>query len=74
MLSTPSMVFQGGQDDWFGPMAPAQAAKFTDPLFLSSPDNGSKFKTVIAGTDHQGTNQIFHKNLPGHTRDKYLYF
>ena len=51
MLSTPAMVFQGGQDDWFGPMAPAQAAKFTDPLFLSSPDNGSKFKTVLTGKD-----------------------
>ena len=51
MLSTPAMVFQGGQDDWFGPMAPAQAAKFTDPLFLSSPDKGSKFKTVLTGKD-----------------------
>ena len=40
MLSTPAMVFQGGSDDWFGSLAPAQAAKFSNPLFLSSPNVG----------------------------------
>ena len=34
------MVFSGAKDIWFGPMAPAQAAKFEDPFWQRSPYAG----------------------------------
>ena len=39
-FSTPAMVFAGGQDTAFGPLAPAQAAKFSSPTEINSPNTG----------------------------------
>merc|ERR1711887_346457 len=57
-FDTPAMVFSGEGDEWFGPLAPAQAAKFSNVVEIHSQNAGHHLPTSDDSTFQQTVNFI----------------
>ena len=52
------MVFSGEHDEWFGPLAPAQAAKFANAVEIHSQSAGHALPTSNDATFQKTVNFI----------------